>query len=462
MAVAETNQVAVNDEDLARISRYRGKSCFVIMPFGIKTHPFTGEDIDFDGFYDTVITETLSRVFEADNFKRSDGATTSGLIHSEMIDEIISSDLAIVDITTANPNVMYELGVRHAAKRNGTVVIKRQGDDHKIPFNVGGVRAFEYPEPTDGEAMQAFRQVLLSAIEHALDGGQVDSLVHGLHRGLNVTRRPRPIRKREVHAYRWPEDMDDEIARELCIITGDIADVIDIDVWVNPENTAMQMGRFYDDSVSASIRYFGAKRDANGFVKHDTVSKKLRRAIARLPVTEPGTVVITGSGRLKVTNGVQKIVHVAAQYGEPSKGYLPVRNVPGCVTNCLSAVDGLNRKHFARARDRVEYDSVLFPLWGVRSSHLVPEQAAYDLIEAAALHFEKNMHSLIERAYFLAYTDVDLALCEQALKRLGMSRHSIEPDRRRRVRKGRKKLEQARKTKQASPHFAPDEDNPPR
>ena len=420
-------------EHLRRLDRNRGKRCFVIMPFGTKEHPFTKETIDFDEIYEKIICKALSDVLE--NFERSDSATAAGLIHSEMIDDILSADIAVVDISTANPNVMYELGVRHAAKRSGTVVIKRKGDP--IPFNIGGIRAFEYPDLADTKDVENFIDLLKTSVQNALDGGEVDSLVHGLFRGLNVTKRARRLRRRTIDVYRWPGDIDKKIAREMCIVTGDIADISDIDVWVNPENTAMQMGRYYDNSISATIRYFGARRDKNGFVAHDTVSRALRKAMAKRDVAEPGTVLATGAGALRRSNDVKKILHVAAQYGEPSKGYVTVRNISGCVANALHAVDFLNNGLVARLLRRVEYDSVLFPLFGTRNPDKIPEQCARELVEAAVLYFEKYPDSLIRRVYFSAYSDLDLALCEQAFKWVNLEKTAVEPEPRLRHRRRR-------------------------
>nr|WP_070958915.1 hypothetical protein [Hyphomonas sp. Mor2] len=425
-------------EHQSTVDRYLGKSCFVIMPFGKKIHPFTNEEIDFDEIYERLIEPVLKGIFEEDRYKRADSATDSGLIHSEMIEDIISSDVAIVDITSGNPNVLYELGVRHAAKRSGTVVIKRAGD--QIPFNIGGIRAFEYPTDLNSTEFDEFVRMLTLSVRSGLDGGHVDSLVHGLHRGLNVTRRPRVIARRETFVYRWKEDFECEPAREFCIVTGDIGDISDVDAWVNPENTAMQMGRFYDNSVSATIRYYGAKRDPKGFVKEDFIANALKRAMANHAVVQPGTVLVTRSGALLQTNGVKRILHVAAQYGEPSKGYMTVRNASGCVSNCLRTLDSLNQRRIDRVKDSVEFDSVMIPLFGIRNPDKIPEQVARELVEAAVLHFEKHPSSLIDRVYFSAYTDVDKSLCEQAFKSQGLQRFAIEPQRRTRDRRRKRRM----------------------
>jgi len=65
-------------------------------------------------------------------------------------------------------------------------------------------------------------------------------------------------------------ELQDAKGKLVCIISGDIRNVTGIDVWVNSENTEMQMARFFDRSVSSVIRYLGAVRDEAGHVLKDS------------------------------------------------------------------------------------------------------------------------------------------------------------------------------------------------
>jgi tetratricopeptide (TPR) repeat protein len=55
---------------------------------------------------------------------------------------LIKADLVIADISTANPNAIYELGIRHAVKPYATIIIKE--DAGKIPFDLDHARIFQY------------------------------------------------------------------------------------------------------------------------------------------------------------------------------------------------------------------------------------------------------------------------------------------------------------------------------
>jgi hypothetical protein len=88
-------------------------------------------------------------------------------------------------------------------------------------------------------------------IRNCLKERNVDSLVHTLFPGLNVTQRPETRTERLTYVWSSPKAPQ----KKLCIVTGDILNVDTIDLWVNPENTKMQMDRYYANSVSSNIRY---------------------------------------------------------------------------------------------------------------------------------------------------------------------------------------------------------------
>ena len=108
------------------------------------------------------------------------------------------------------------------------------------------------------------------------------------------------------------------------------------DIWVNSENTDMQMDRFYGKSTSATIRYLGAKRDSTtGRIVQDTIGDELARKLGRdrqgYPATviqvDPATVIPTRAGALEESNNVKWIFHVAAVVGEPREGYRPIQGI---------------------------------------------------------------------------------------------------------------------------------------
>ncbi len=405
------SQLRVSDvEPEEPVSRTNGKSCFVVMPFGTKQMPHgSKETVNFDAVYRQIIKPTATRI--GLQCTRSDEVSEAGLIHKDMIDRIIKSDVVIVDITTVNPNVFYELGIRHTARRSGTILMKML--QKPIPFNINGMRVIEYD--LTPKAIPYSRSILETNIKNSMIERNVDSLVHTLLPGLNVTQRPSPIETTEVTEY-GGESLNQV---KLGIVTGDIMKVGFVDVWVNPENTKMQMARWHDDSISANIRYFGAVRDANGYVRNDTIAAQLRAQIGRSGVVEAGTVIETGPGELRRTNCVRVILHVAGMHGEPGRGYLPIRGYAVCIHQALKKVDQLNRGLGTRAYKRTPLKSIIIPLFGTRSGG-DPQDVTDRLVRTAKSYFEEQPTTSIDRVYFLAYTDADRELCQTAFSRLGL------------------------------------------
>ena len=93
-------------------------SCFVIMPFGKK--PVGNRLVDFDAVWEHYL-EPAARQAEF-KVERADSEASQAHISEHMIRKIYDADIAIADVTYHNPNVFYELGMRHALARHGTIV----------------------------------------------------------------------------------------------------------------------------------------------------------------------------------------------------------------------------------------------------------------------------------------------------------------------------------------------------
>ena len=119
--------------------------CFVLMPFGKKKDE-NGRTIDFDEIYNKVIKPAVEDA-ELEPI-RADEETIGGIIHKPMFERLMLCDYAVADLTTANPNVFYELGVRHGIRPHSTVLIFGKGG--RLPFDVAPLRAIPYGIDANG------------------------------------------------------------------------------------------------------------------------------------------------------------------------------------------------------------------------------------------------------------------------------------------------------------------------
>jgi hypothetical protein len=84
------------------------RTCFVIMPFGLKEDTARGDRVQFDRVWSRIIYPAIDGLNKRGiriRCDRSDKIQRAGLIHERMIDLIANADVAVVDLTTANPNV---------------------------------------------------------------------------------------------------------------------------------------------------------------------------------------------------------------------------------------------------------------------------------------------------------------------------------------------------------------------
>ena len=137
------------------------------MPFGRKTDA-AGRMTNFDSVYQNLIAPAVVKAGLEPI--RADEEKIGGTIHKPMFERLMLCHYAVADVTGANPNVFYELGIRHALRPASTVVLFVEGT--VIPFDVALVRGIPYRtdgagEPDEPQApMQAITQHLRAAREN--------------------------------------------------------------------------------------------------------------------------------------------------------------------------------------------------------------------------------------------------------------------------------------------------------
>lgn len=125
--------------------------CFVLMPFGRKPGA-GGAVIDFDAVYSELIAPAITAAGMEPI--RADQELTGGIIHKPMFERLILCEFAVADLTTANANVFYELGLRHAVRPASTLLIFAEGTG-QLPFDVALLRALPYKLGPDGKPANA-------------------------------------------------------------------------------------------------------------------------------------------------------------------------------------------------------------------------------------------------------------------------------------------------------------------
>jgi hypothetical protein len=144
-------------------------TCFVVMGFGVKTD-FQSDpkrQLDLDKTYNYIIKPAV----EEAGLKclRADEIVHSGQIDVPMYEQLLKADLVVADLSTANSNAFYELGVRHALRPYTTIIIAE--DQFKFPFDLGHIVIRKYKHLGTGidfEEVMRFRAELKKAVTEIL------------------------------------------------------------------------------------------------------------------------------------------------------------------------------------------------------------------------------------------------------------------------------------------------------
>jgi hypothetical protein len=165
--------------------------------------------LNFDILYDTVIQPAVADLdIECWRLEESSSVSTW---HKTLLTALISSDLMIADISTANATVLYELGVRHAMKRGRTLLISAESH---VPWVLGYVQVLNYKPDSSGSlrfaAAEEFRETLQATIRQSQRATISDSPIYEFFPDLELIlppeledkarKRARPTKARQSFA----------------------------------------------------------------------------------------------------------------------------------------------------------------------------------------------------------------------------------------------------------------------
>ncbi len=273
------------------------------------------------------------------------------------------------------------------------------------------------------DALQSGIEALRDQIKRVAGSIDTDSPAFLFLDGLRVSvGSPRAL-ARDDRTYEILNDSGAPIARYVGYRSGDLKELRDeraVDFWTNSENVLMQMARISERSVSATIRYLGARQPdaaAPGF--DDTIAVDLARQLGTRQAVDEGEVLVTTSGRLRETHGVKAILHAAVVTGSPGRSFRPIADdlLIETARRVIETARGLIRSGQPEFAGR----SLIMPLFGTGQGRLDPAKGAEQLLTEVVQNL--SYHASISggaapdltMVLFSTFTEAHVRLFQRAL-----------------------------------------------
>jgi len=190
---------------------------------------------------------------------RADLIAEPGLITSQIIEHIIKDDLVIADLTGQNPNVFYELAIRHFVGKQVIQIIEK---GEAIPFDVGGIRTIQV-NMHDIDSVESAKNDLARFIS-SVESGE--------------TRTETPISiARDIAALRKSPDKDKHYVAELATLLRELKQ--DIQKLPNDIEHILALSRMnykvYDEKLQATLKFLLNKGESLAKIALERNDKEL-------------------------------------------------------------------------------------------------------------------------------------------------------------------------------------------
>lgn len=159
------------------------KVCFVIAPIG-------AENSEERKHSDMVLEALIRRALETEGYDvvRADQISEPGMISGQVVEHLLNAGLVVADLSFHNPNVFYELAIRHAIGKPTVHLIRK---DDAIPFDLKDFRTITIDTNDKYELvakLETYRSEIANHVREALATGSVQSNpIRSFAKDLNVT-----------------------------------------------------------------------------------------------------------------------------------------------------------------------------------------------------------------------------------------------------------------------------------
>jgi hypothetical protein len=161
--MAKKDNATENNNDAEQI-----EECFIITPIGTFGSDVFNKAMGLiDAVIDPVLRELNMCAMPANRM------SDLGSINKQLIKRVIEDRLVIANLTGLNPNVMYELAIRHGA-RKPVIIMAEEGT--RLPFDITDQRTIFYTDNFSG--VEQTKDDLRKKIKFALEDEEPDNPIY--------------------------------------------------------------------------------------------------------------------------------------------------------------------------------------------------------------------------------------------------------------------------------------------
>lgn len=167
------------DETKEVTEKSENNDCFIIMPIA-------DQDGYKEGHFKRVYDDIFAPACRAAGFRpvRADDVAQTNLIHLDILQKLLESPMAICDLSSRNPNVLFELGLRQAFDKP-TVIVREVGTPQIFDINM--FRYTEYRNSLDYREVLADQKAIQKVLEDTKKAVEEGKSVNSIIKLLSIT-----------------------------------------------------------------------------------------------------------------------------------------------------------------------------------------------------------------------------------------------------------------------------------
>ena len=203
---------------------------------------------------------------------------------------------------------------------------------------------------------------------------------------------------------------------QIWLRSGNIANIKNVPIWVNSENSLMEMDQFVGRSISATIRSHGAKKNEFSELQIDMIGDALRKEYYKRGSVRVGDILITSPGELRrPPHNVKEIFHVATCEGKVGvEVNTNLEDIGPCVQAVLKKAHERNSRTFTLMQSN-QRRSIIIPMFGAGKGKCEFQDVFNKTVEAIIDFVKDTDDTSLRQIHLIAHKEDEFEIARKIL-----------------------------------------------